>query len=82
MMSDNEQELEKIRARLEKLETQMSYLCRNLGIGSEEVPTWNASATVVNLIRKGDKIAAIKAFIDETGANLKDAKDYIESLKF
>ncbi len=79
-MSDSKQEIVEIRIRLEKLESQLSFLYRSLGITTQEVPNWQASSALLELVRKGDKIAAIKAFREETGASLKDAKDFIESL--
>ncbi len=74
-------ELEEINKRLKRLEVRMNYLFRRLGINDNEVPEWETSETVWELLRSGDKMAAIKAFMHETGASLKDAKSYIESLK-
>jgi len=74
------QELEEIKMRLTKLESQMDFLFRRMGIASRDVPEWSASPDILELVKKGDKNAAIRAFMDETGAGLKDAKNYIESL--
>jgi ribosomal protein L7/L12 len=60
----------------------MSFLFRRLNIGAEEVPNWNASPEVIELMKRGDKVAAIRAFMNETGSSLKDAKNFIESLVF
>jgi ribosomal protein L7/L12 len=80
-MSDSDREIQDIKTRLEKLETRMSFLFRSLGIMSEEAPTRGASLRVIELVRQGDTLGAIKAFREETGASLKDAKTYVESLE-
>jgi ribosomal protein L7/L12 len=38
------------------------------------------SSEILNLLAAGDKIGAIKAYRNQTGAGLKDAKDFIESI--
>ena len=38
------------------------------------------AAQVIELLRQGDKAGAMKAFMHENGASLKDAKNFIESL--
>ena len=70
-----------LKERIEKLESQMSYLFRSLGIESGEPPSWQPSSKVLELLASGKKIDAIKAFREESGANLKDAKVFIESLE-
>ena len=82
MMFDDKQEIAEIKKRLEKLESRISFLFRRLNIAAEEVPKWNASPAVIELMKRGDKVAAIRAFMDETGSSLKDAKNFIESLVF
>lgn len=79
-MSDIKQDVEEIKKRLDKLESRMSFLFRRLNIAAEEVPKWNASPAVIELVKRGDKVAAIRAFMDETGSGLKDAKNFIEAL--
>jgi len=68
-----------IKARLEKVEAQLGFLFRNQGLMAREAPPGHASAAVLELAARGDKIAAIKAFREETGASLKDAKEFVES---
>jgi hypothetical protein len=80
--SDRDTEMEAIKARLERVESQMDFLLRRLGIASKEIPGWNASPEIIELMKRGDKVTAIRAFMDETGASLKDAKNFIESLVF
>jgi len=78
-MSDSDREIRDIKARLEKLEARMSFLFRSLGLLSEEAPT----PALLQGHRAGQArrhAGAIKAFREETGASLKDAKTYVESL--
>lgn len=79
-MPEINKEIAEIKARLEKLEAKLSFLYRSLGITAQEAPGWHASPALLELVKKGDKITAIKAFREETGASLKDAKDFVESL--
>jgi ribosomal protein L7/L12 len=60
----------------------MVYLFRTLGITTQEAPKLPASANVMEFLRKGDKNGAIRAFREETGSSLKDAKTFIESLQY
>jgi hypothetical protein len=80
-MGENERELTELRLRVDKLEARMSFLLRRLNIAAEEMPAWDASPTVLDLVRKGDRNAAMRAYMDETACSLKDAKRFIESLE-
>ena len=80
-MSDTDREITELQQRVAKLESQMAFLFRNLGIAYPDVPAVGASPEVMELLRRGQKIEAIKRFREETGAGLKDAKEFIESLE-
>ncbi len=88
-------EEEQILARLADLERKIDWLYRNAGYPSQfpdadgTVPAaapavapmrGQASAAVLDLVRRGDKIQAIKQYRDETGVGLKEAKDFVETL--
>lgn len=79
-MADIHDEMEDVIKRIEKLETQMAFLQRSLGVTDKEIPKTDASENVSMLIKKGGTIGAIKAFREETGASLKDAKSFVESV--
>lgn len=79
--SKNDTDIADIKKRIEKLESQMSYLFRSQGIESDEPPSWRSSPKVLELLTSGKKIEAIKAFREESGASLKDAKVFVESLR-
>ena len=80
-MSDVERDLAELSSRLDRIESQMSFLLRRLNIAAEELPAWNISPAVIDLLKKGDKNGAIRAFMDETACSLKDAKRYVESIR-
>lgn len=80
-MSDTDREITELKQRVTKLESQMVFLLRNLGVAYPDVPAGTASPEVMELLRRGQKIEAIKRFREETGAGLKDAKEFIESLE-
>ena len=80
MTLDDKQEIEAIKERIDKLESQMAFLFRRMGIASQEAPNWNVSPKIIEFLKRGDKAAAIRAFMDESGASVKDAKNFIESL--
>jgi ribosomal protein L7/L12 len=79
-MTNREREIKEIKARLERIESRLGFLFRRLMITEEDAPTGKASPAVLELAARGDQIAAITAFVRETGASLKDAKNFIESL--
>ncbi len=74
-------EIQELRERIDKLESEIDFIKRRLGISFNEVPNWKASPKIIELVKRGDKKAAIRAFMEESGADLKDAKVFIESLK-
>jgi hypothetical protein len=57
MMSENKQEMEAMRERIEKLESQMAFLYRRTGIASQEMPGWDVSPKIFELVKAGDKTA-------------------------
>jgi phage shock protein A len=80
-MKKVEDELAEIKARLETLEAQMQFLLRRLGVTTRDAPAAKASPAMLELLGRGDRRGAMRAFMEETGASLKDAKNFIESLE-
>lgn len=66
--------------RIAKMERQIAFLLEHLGLEYEDDPTDDVSPAVLELVRMGKKIQAIKLFREETGFGLKEAKDFIDSL--
>ncbi len=73
-------ELFKLRQRVEKLERQVAALLHHLNITYQEEPGAGVSPEIMELVRQGKKIEAIKRYREETGVGLREAKTYIESL--
>lgn len=63
-------------ARLSRLEAKVDLLLQNAGISYD--PYKGVPEPVVQAIRDGNKIAAIKAYQDATGVGLKEAKAFVE----
>ena len=79
-MARYENEILELRQRVAKLERQMALLLQQQGISFREERNLGASPEVVELMRRGRKIEAIKVYREETGVGLKEAKEFVESL--
>jgi hypothetical protein len=62
--------------RLGRLERKVDLILTHLGLD----PAQGVNAQVVELMKAGQKIQAIKLYREQTGVGLKEAKDYVESL--
>src|SRR6187401_2923253 len=71
-------QLQKRVAALSRLEAKVDLLLAHAELEYE--PLEGASPDLVEALRRGDKIGAIKHYRNATGAGLKDAKDYVEEL--
>ncbi len=67
---------EEIARSLRSIERQLGALLNHLGVDANE----QVDDEVLSLVRSGQKIAAIKRHRELTGAGLRDAKIYVESL--
>ncbi len=65
-----------IESRLARLERKLDAILEHLGINYQE----KLSPRVRESLQKGDKIGAIKAYREETGAGLAEAKATVERL--
>lgn len=80
--------------RIDRLERQVQYLLRYVGVDPEIAADESAalragppfaaafSPEIVALVGKGKPIQAIKLYRQITGASLKESKDAIDSLRF
>jgi Ribosomal protein L7/L12 C-terminal domain len=66
----------KARGNNSRLERKVDLILKHLGID----PNQGVNEKIVELMKAGQKIEAIKLYRVQTGAGLKDAKDYVESL--
>jgi ribosomal protein L7/L12 len=68
--------LDRLFARLRSIEAKLNRLLELQSIDANALP--EPSAEVLALVQSNEKIAAIKAYRQQTGAGLKDAKDVVE----
>jgi hypothetical protein len=62
--------------RLRRIERKVDLILSHLGID----PSQGVSQQVMEHMKAGQKIQAIKAYREQTGAGLKEAKDHVEGL--
>jgi len=80
-MSRYDNEILELRQRIAKLESQMAFIFKHQGINYREEPNRGVSPEIINLMRQGKKIQAIKLYRQETGVGLREAKEFVESLE-
>jgi ribosomal protein L7/L12 len=80
-VSSVDHEIHELKRRVAKLESQVAFMLRDSGFDFPEPSMREVSPEIVDLVRRGRKTEAIKLFRQETGAGLKDAKRFIESLE-
>lgn len=80
-MSYTEMQVFELGQRVAKLERQMAFLLENSGLKYQDHPNRDVSPEILDLVRRGRKIEAIKVYREQTGASLKLAKDFIDSLE-
>lgn len=83
----DEQPIAELTARIAELERKVDWLYRNAGYSSGYPTTSGATASaagvsqeVLDLVRQGQPIHAIKLYREQTGVGLKEAKDVIDRL--
>ena len=74
-----EQDLINLRVRVAELEVKLDFLYRKLGI--EYINSPGADSRIIELLKKGNKIEAIKIYRDLTNADLVDAKREVEKIE-
>ena len=72
--------LEEAHKQLQRIESKLDLILEHLGIRHDDLADDPCLSPMVReLADKGQKINAIKAYREETGVGLKDAKDAVES---
>lgn len=69
-----------VKSSIDILNKKLDKISEKVGISNELEE--DLKNELIDLISKGNKIKAIKKYRDNTGAKLKEAKDYIESLEW
>jgi len=79
-MARKDEEIYALRQRVKKLESQVTFLLDHLRLEypGESAPGINEE--IIELVRMGRKIDAIRFYREETGVGLKEAKEFIDSL--
>jgi large subunit ribosomal protein L7/L12 len=80
-MSYADYEYTALRRRVEKLERLVARLMEEAGLEPDEELDPGSSPEIVDLIRRGEKLEAIRLYREKTGVGLKEAKAFIESLQ-
>ena len=75
-----ENEVFELRQRVARLERHIDFLTQAMGLEYEDQPS-AVSPQLIDLLRRGKKIQAIKVYRQTTGASLKASKEYIETLE-
>ncbi len=79
-MSYAEQEVFELRQRVSRLERQVAFLLERLEFEYVDRPDDEVSPEIIDLVRRGNKLGAIKLYRQETGASLRTAKDFVDAL--
>jgi large subunit ribosomal protein L7/L12 len=80
-MSYADYEYTALRRRVERLERLVARLMGEAGLEPDEELDSGPSPEIVDLVRQGEKLEAIKLYREKTGVGLKEAKAFIESLE-
>jgi ribosomal protein L7/L12 len=76
-MSDNE--LATLKSRVSNLEQKLEFLLQALGLESKGNIIQNSA--IIEQLKSGNKINAVKLYREQTGVGLKEAKDAIDALE-
>jgi ribosomal protein L7/L12 len=79
MISD--QDLLQLKHRINLLEGQVSFLYKHLGIEFVPEVSTNDDPRIIELLKKGNKMDAIKIYREITNADLLNAKNAIEEIQ-
>ncbi|MBI9050124.1 MAG: hypothetical protein JEZ00_11935 [Anaerolineaceae bacterium] len=79
-MTNYDNEIFELKQRVAKLEKQIALILQQNSLNYREEPNMGVSSEIINLVRQGKKIEAIRQYREETGAGLKQAKEFVDSL--
>jgi ribosomal protein L7/L12 len=68
--------------RIRRLEDQVALLSRHAGISWDEGTGTGLPQQAIDLARAGNKIEAIKYYVQHSGVGLREAKDAIDKLPY
>jgi ribosomal protein L7/L12 len=81
--SANERRIAELESRLARLEQRVDMIAGRLGFGDPGAmqPGMTDMTEIEQMLRKGQKIEAIKIYRQKTGVGLKEAKDAVEAME-
>ena len=71
--------VDQIFKRLQRIEAQLALLSQKAGVPFED-PAANAPPEVLELVRAGDRMGAIRKYRELTGAGMQEAQELVETL--
>jgi ribosomal protein L7/L12 len=75
-----EQDLINLRVRVTELENKLDFLYRKFGVEYIDNPGM-ADSRIISLIKKGNKLEAIKMYRELTNSDLAEAKNAVEKIE-
>ncbi|MBE0682263.1 MAG: ribosomal protein L7/L12 [Anaerolineales bacterium] len=75
-----EQDLINLRARVVELENRLDFLYKKLGIEFSDNPNF-VDARIIEFLKKGNKLEAIKVYRELTNTGLAEAKNAVENIE-
>jgi hypothetical protein len=79
-MARQDEEIDALKQRVSKLEHQVNLLLNNLPFNDPGEPDPGITPEVIDLVRMGRKVEAIRLYRELTGVGLKAAKQVIDAL--
>lgn len=76
---DETKEIYALKQKVEELERKLEFVMQALRLRYSEVPAAQ-DGEIVELIKRGNMIEAIKLYREQTGLGLKEAKDAVDEL--
>jgi len=71
--------VDQIFKRLQRIEAQLALLSQKAGVPFED-PAASAPPEVLELVRAGDRMGAIRKYRELTGAGMQEAQELVETL--
>jgi ribosomal protein L7/L12 len=80
MSSFEEQEIALLRQRVVRLEAQVEFLFKHLGVSMSEDGSPTIDPRIIDALKKNNLIEAIKYYREKTGVGLAEAKAAVEEI--
>lgn len=81
MSTVEQQEIEILRSRVSRLEAEVDFLYKHFGLTFSENASPSDDPRVIDALRKGNMIEAIKYYREITNSGLAEAKNAVEEIR-